>query len=362
MSRSRVISIGILAWNEECSIRATLSSVFSQAALSVNDGTSFDIVCVANGCTDRTASVARDCIAEHASRLSGIHRARVVEIPIPSKENAWNAFVHELSSREAKYLVFMDGDVRLAHPEVLGNLIRTLESDDHIWIAGGMPVKHLAGKWSCNPLHWISLAASSVRRQSPDEFGGCLYAARAEVMRRFALPDVLVGEDCFVSAMIKTEFFTTDQPTNRIRRAPDSQVEFEAYTTPATVYKNLKRRAVELAIDSMLYDELWARSVKGGPDAGELIMHWHASDPEWAQKVIRQRIQERGRWVLPRGLLTKWFARVSRLRFPQNLFMLPVALCGTLANIVPCMRANHIIKRGGMKNLWFVTETQIDER
>jgi len=352
------ISVGILAWNEESSIRATLSSVCAQDVFAASDDLTVEIVCVANGCTDRTVEVANETICEHEPQFQNAHHARVEKIDIPSKENAWNEFVHRLSDPEADVFVFMDGDVQLAHSGVLNSLIEPLANDDRLWIAGGMPVKHIAKQRTFNPLHWVSLAASAVRHESNDAFGGCLYAARSDVMRRFCLPDVLIGEDCFIGAMIKTEFFTTDEHTGRVRRAPEAEVLFEAYTTPLSIYKNLRRRAVGLTIASMLYDELWAKSTKDGLDAGDLVMQWQANDPQWAQKLIRRKIQERGRWVLPRGMLIKGFRKVSRLRFPKNIIMFPVALCGVCVNLVPCIRANQIIRKGKMKNLWFVTQTR----
>jgi len=56
------IAIGIIAWNEEAVIAAMLESLFAQTLFAelAAQNIGCEIICVANGCTDRTAAVARD--------------------------------------------------------------------------------------------------------------------------------------------------------------------------------------------------------------------------------------------------------------------------------------------------------------
>src|SRR5262245_24245425 len=111
------ISIGILAWNEESSISCTIESVLAQSLLTSGKAESVEIICVANGCTDSTAERASQALARLPESPAGTEiRCRVEEIQRPSKENAWNQFVHELSQNDADYLVLMDGDVAILHP------------------------------------------------------------------------------------------------------------------------------------------------------------------------------------------------------------------------------------------------------
>src|SRR5438128_744863 len=65
------LSIGIIAWNEEETIVPMLRSVLQQSLFAElsRRGETCEIICVANGCTDRTAEVA----AEFLSTQSQTH-------------------------------------------------------------------------------------------------------------------------------------------------------------------------------------------------------------------------------------------------------------------------------------------------
>ncbi len=115
------------------------------------------IVCLANGCSDRTEEFAHEAMQQLlAQRPSDQIEARVFSIGQASKENAWNVFVHDVSDHSASYLIMMDGDVQLINPDSLWLLISELETNLHARIAGGNTVKDIGIKWSLNPLHWLS--------------------------------------------------------------------------------------------------------------------------------------------------------------------------------------------------------------
>src|SRR6187551_2348542 len=98
------VSIGIIAWNEEAGIGAMLESVFQQTLFSelARHGRHCEILCVTNGCTDRTPEV----VAEIFARQSREHpdaanfSCRVMNVAERGKINAWNRFVHAFSARE----------------------------------------------------------------------------------------------------------------------------------------------------------------------------------------------------------------------------------------------------------------------
>src|SRR5581483_2939832 len=98
------VSIGIMAWNEEETLRTTLESLFRQsvfARLSERRERA-EIWLVANGCTDRTAAVAREVFArqEASHPYADAFSAYVADVAEPGKCNAWNRFVHEFSAPE----------------------------------------------------------------------------------------------------------------------------------------------------------------------------------------------------------------------------------------------------------------------
>src|SRR5580700_4217458 len=78
-------SLGIMAWNEEASIRQTLESLFQQSVfqkLAVRHERC-ELFCLANGCTDGTVAVAGELFQQLTSEhpYASFISARVVDIP-----------------------------------------------------------------------------------------------------------------------------------------------------------------------------------------------------------------------------------------------------------------------------------------
>src|SRR5205085_7059284 len=67
-SASPYVSIGIIAWNEEQGIGAMLESVFQQTLFAelARRGRRCEILCVTNGCTDRTPEVVAEIFARQS--------------------------------------------------------------------------------------------------------------------------------------------------------------------------------------------------------------------------------------------------------------------------------------------------------
>src|SRR6185436_16277525 len=106
------VSVGILGWNEEDAIEAALDSLRQQSLFSelAERGLRAEILLVANGCTDRTAEVAREFLARNKMGSFKAQAAtafdsfasdstpldctqwRVMEIAQRGKNNAWNLF------------------------------------------------------------------------------------------------------------------------------------------------------------------------------------------------------------------------------------------------------------------------------
>src|SRR5207244_1567057 len=100
------LSIAVRAWNEEAVIRRTLESVFQQSLFEElsRRGEICEVICVPNGCTDRTAGIAADVFEEQIARhpFSAAFSCRVAEIQEAGRNNTWNAFVHEISNPGAR--------------------------------------------------------------------------------------------------------------------------------------------------------------------------------------------------------------------------------------------------------------------
>src|SRR5262249_2070391 len=149
------VSIGIFAWNEERVIVATLESLLRQSIFKEfsSRGWSCEIVCVVNGCTDETPQIAEQVFSLHRAThpFGEGFRCRVANIKEPGKLNAWNHFVHALSSPYGSMLIMMDADISLHLPDTLWRMIVTLENDPTAAISVDQPRKHVSLKKNRSP-------------------------------------------------------------------------------------------------------------------------------------------------------------------------------------------------------------------
>jgi len=346
-----LISIGILAWNEERTIADTIASVANQTLF--NDGREpAELICVANGCTDDTAEVARRALTDwfaHCDPSRVI--TRVEEVPERGKENAWNQFVHHLSTPDARQLILMDGDVRCGSPETFQRLVEGLDSDRGAHVAGAASTKKRQ-KGSPVPLAGqLSQAASRLRRGNRGHFAGGMYCIRADIARRFGLPGVLLGEDAFLRAMVTTDLFTHPTDPRRVVGPSGASFEFEPYLTPHGVTRNLRRRLIGLTINAILYSAFWTHC-DPQRDAGVVMAEWDSSDPQWSQRLVRDAIRARGRWVIPWGIITRHLRMLRGHSPPERIVMAPVAALATLLNMYVAIGANHALRTGHARELW----------
>src|SRR5688572_8342662 len=102
------IDIGIFAHNEERAIGEMLSR-FSRQSLFATPEHSVRVFVLANGCSDRTAEVAKAAF----DKLYAPGQIDVVNLAEGGKSRTWNKFVHELSRPDTDFLLFCDADLRL---------------------------------------------------------------------------------------------------------------------------------------------------------------------------------------------------------------------------------------------------------
>src|SRR5262249_28663733 len=141
------VSIAVFAWNEERALRATLESLFAQSLFEHLDkgGGCCEVVCVANGCSDRTPEVAAELFREFTARHPhrGAITSHVANIVEQGKVNAWNQYVYQLSAPSARILFMMDADILIHRKETMQNMLATLEADPEATVAVDVPCKHI---------------------------------------------------------------------------------------------------------------------------------------------------------------------------------------------------------------------------
>jgi glycosyltransferase involved in cell wall biosynthesis len=354
-SNSPVVSIGIFAWNEEGSLQSTLRSLFEQSLFTElhQRGRACEVVCVANGCTDRTPEIAARLFQDLASQHP--HREclalRVVNIVERGKVNAWNQYVHQLSARSASILFMMDADIIIHGRETMANMLATLEADPEAAVAVDLPRKDIAHKKRKSLAERLSLGASRMTLAAEGQLCGQLYSIRAKTARSIYLPrDLAACEDGLIKILVCTDFLAHSPWSKRIRLAPGAEHTFEAYTTPRAVLKNQKRQIIGQTILHVLVDQFLSSHWSGDRDSlAAFLKAKDAEDPSWLKRLIREHLRNtRWAWRLYPGLVSNRFQRLRGLKALPGLACLPAAVAGCCATLTASLLAYRSLKAGSI--------------
>lgn len=215
--KARVVRINVIvpAFNEEAGIGTALSALTGD--------TDLEIIVAANGCTDRTAEVARS------------FGVRVAEIAMPSKPAALNA-ADDIATGEVR--VYLDADVP-AGPRLI-RLLAAAVAEPGIEAAVPRPVVDTsASTWPVRAYYRINARLPVFRGRL---FGRGVIAVSARARARFPrFPDI-TADDMFLDAVVAAgEKAEIDQPVRvvaprtgpelvrRVARARDGNAEFRRF-------------------------------------------------------------------------------------------------------------------------------------
>lgn len=350
------ISIGIMLWNEEGTIGMTIDSIFQQTFLrEVKAGVeAVEVVALANGCTDASISNARNAFERNLKQCTVPYvTARVEELP-KGRSPAWNRFVHELTSPDMGYILFMDADIQIPNANAMWSMVQGLEDSPYHPVAGALGIKDVELKPRKSVREKLSASMTKMEHDARHFYMcGGLYCGRTSFFRRLEFPQGFVcGDDGFLAFMAITNFMTTDYQFDRILHPPDASFVFEAYSTIPRLFKQHKRRQIGAAIQRMLKDYVRSQQTDNAPDAGTIIRRLCRDEPQWLERYARQRIADAGFWVIPLSSLTYRFTQLRRLSWARKLARLPLAVFGTvwLAGVV--IAANRALRSGQYANAW----------
>lgn len=341
------ISIGMLAYNEAQRIDTTIRCVFAQTLLrELPAGDELELIVVPNGCKDTTAQVARDSIARELAALPTQSRvtARVEEVASPGKSNAWNIYVHTHARKDADFVMMLDSDITFNHDRALRMVLDKLLASPNAHAAVGRPLKDVVFKQNKSLAERISVAVSKTSEEGPATIAGSLYVVRGEIIRQVWMPPGLLTEDGFMRAMLITDLFKAQDNTDRIVREHAASQIYEAVTSPTGVMKHTRRLLVGARINACLYDKLWA--LPKDKHAGEYIRENIERDPQWLRSVVKERIADKGWWVMQPGLLTKRFKNLRYKSWSKRLLHAPVALLLFPFDAAMLISANNAVRRG----------------
>jgi glycosyltransferase involved in cell wall biosynthesis len=351
------VSVGIIAWNEEEAIEAALQSLWGQTIFAeiARRGLRSEILCLANGCTDRTVQIARNFFdsLQDDPRASSVS-CRVIEVHERGKNNSWNLFTHSFSALNASALFLMDADIVIQGEETFWNMYCALERDSTASVAVDRPLKDIALSSRPSFTHRISIAASGMTRTAAAQVTGQLYCIRSQIARQIHLPrDLAACEDGFIKALVCTDFLTSELCPGRVVLADDAAHVFQSYRRPADVIRNQKRQMIGQTIVHILVDKhLKELPLSDRLNLASAIRARESSDRDWLKRLIAQHLREvRYFWRLFPNLLRFRFERWSALPPADRITHFPSVVVAYVIVLLASRMAFRFLKQGSI-NYW----------
>jgi hypothetical protein len=167
------------------------------------------------------------------------------------------------------------------------------------------------------------------------------------VLRLIWLPDETPGEDGFLNAMVTTNGFTGQPDPSSVRTADAPTHSYKAHD-PLGFFSHERRMIVGTIINMWIFEHLW--SLRSQIPVGPLIRKWNDEDPQWVDRIIRERINSQ-RWLVPNEVL---LGRLSQRRTDvlRWLAYLPAALAATILTLPAAVMANQRLKETGAASTW----------
>jgi glycosyltransferase involved in cell wall biosynthesis len=342
------ISIGVLAHNEEAHIGAALRSLFAQ---DVFDSYAVEVVIVANACVDQTVEIAESVLAEHHPVWNARGSARVVEISTPGKTNAWNLFVHELSSRSASILILMDADIELLSSNSLSSMVSTLERNSGAIVCVDRHVKDIEIKENPTLFERLLIAATPKLGVGRVPLCGQLYCVRSAQGRMIRLPLEITVDDGFLRALLLTRGFTAAEDANGIVLDPHAAHSFSSVSTLRELFKH-ERWLIAGSIVNMLLFERFSAQAVSGQSAMTLMERWDAEDVDWLPRYIESEVRRRGWALLPREYWVRRWARLKGLPARSAVLRAPAAAIAAMVDAMVFIAAIRDVRRGRAYRYW----------
>lgn len=336
------VAIMILAKDEEANIGNIIQAIARQD-LSNGSKAALSVYVMANGCTDRTADLARRAAAEFLEPIDVA--TTVLDWATPGKSRSWNRAIHDVIPNDVDYVLAIDADIRFATNEVLSTLIDHLRDRPNVEVVSGYPVKTIALKARPTLIDRFSMSISRQTRHS-GVINGSLYLARGSCLREIWLPDDTPGEDGFLNAMVKTNGFSQPARSERVGQLATPTHYFEGHS-PANFFKHERRMIVGTMINRWIFEYLL--SLKLTEPAGPVIKRLNRDQPDWVDRIVTQR--SAGAWLIPREML---FGRLVPKRGVtlSYLMRLPLLVMASALTVPPAILANAALKKQGSTKLW----------
>jgi glycosyltransferase involved in cell wall biosynthesis len=330
------VDLGLFAHNEAAGIAAMMQRLIDQDVWH-HPKLDLHVHVLANGSTDDTVAKAQWAASDGF---------RVHDLSQAGKSQTWNRFVHDLSRRDAKFLIFCDADISFPEPDCLSRLILGLLDRPDLHVLNSQPVKDIAMTGPQTLTERLIAASAGGLDDWKTAICGQLYAMPAACARRMVLPIGLLVEDGFLRAMVLTDRFSDRSDFSRIDGLDGL---FHIYPSERTVL-GLIRHQTRLVVGSAINDAVFRHLDAGGfvRISPELLRA--ASDEAWLADVIRHRLPR-----IPYGYVSPHFLFRRLTNAPRKLLSpkrLALALLGFGFDAIVYVNAQIRMARGTATGFW----------
>ena len=153
--------------------------------------------------------------------------------------------------------------------------------------------------------------------------------------------------------MIVTDSFRSAPDEHKVVRAENASHYYETVTSLRSIFRHELRLVIGTTLNCYLtWDFLLFAVDPKGPGAGRLIEEQVTRDPRWYQNLMANSIQNRGMWVLPRGMLFRRFNGLKEKHGANLLRSLSIGTVGFLLDLPVFVAANRKLKSGRAIGYW----------
>jgi len=344
-----LVSIGILAHNEEHDIGTTIADLAGQSLL-LNKDLAIEIHVVANGCTDNTVGASKTALNALAFRQDNISTF-VHDVPQAGKSNAWNEFIHTFASSRTDFVFLLDADIRIPETATLQLVLDRLVGSSTACVAVDESVKDLSEVEHKSLTERIILAASGTAYNTRTAIAGALYCVRFPILNDIWMPIGLPGEDGFLRAMILTSNFTKDENLDRIVFVEGARHIFESERTIRGVFRHNVRLAIGTAMNILLFNHIrQSKDIKGS--VGNYIRARNAADPKWVNELINAEIRRGKYFLLNKDFILKRVQGFFSLPLSQRLLRWPIFALAFVFDVALLVRASQLMRKGAGAGYW----------
>lgn len=339
------VDIGVFVHNEEKNIIRMIHELSEQDLLK-DKKLSVCVTLLANGCSDNSVPVAVNLI----EKLGLNETIQVLNFEEGGKSRTWNRFVHEVSRKDADYLIFADCDIYFTRNDVLSALVEKLVSDSQLKAVSSRPVKDLAISGEhLSVVDKIILSSGGGLNDWKRSICGQLYITKADVAKNIHMPIGLPVEDGFMRAMILTDGFMSQEDVTKIDGDENIFHIYESERTVRALIKHQSRIVIGSAINAVIYKHLRYFEV---PERKEILKQ-ASRDELWLQRLIASELPKWPFAWVPFSFLTKRLGHALEqpklINTPKKLMTL---LFGLIFDAVVYFLSQYKMARGSGVGYW----------